>query len=118
LLPGRSFLGLLCGDPGLAIRNTRYAYNSQSHDQCVMNPHIRVNNKITSSVTVPNNILTIGHMTKFDMPRRASLQLSSGYQAALMTHVMPTTLQATDWETFLVRTGVDIPITIFIEVFL
>jgi hypothetical protein len=22
-----------------------------------------------------------------------------------MTHVMPTTLQATDWETFLVRTG-------------
>jgi hypothetical protein len=35
-----------------------------------------------------------------------------------MTHVMPTTLQATDWETFLVRTSVDIPITIFIEVFL
>jgi hypothetical protein len=23
-----------------------------------------------------------------------------------MTHIMPTTLQATDWETFLVRTGV------------
>jgi hypothetical protein len=40
------------------------------------------------------------------LPRRASLQLSSGYQAALMTHVMPTTLQATDWETFLVRIGV------------
>jgi hypothetical protein len=40
------------------------------------------------------------------LPRRASIQLSSGYQAALMTHVMPTTLQATDWETFLVRTGV------------
>jgi hypothetical protein len=35
-----------------------------------------------------------------------------------MTHVMPTTLQATEWETFLVRTGVNIPITIFIEVFL
>jgi hypothetical protein len=35
-----------------------------------------------------------------------------------MTHVMPTTIQATDWETFLVRTGVDIPITVFIEVFL
>jgi hypothetical protein len=28
------------------------------------------------------------------LPRRASLQLSSRYQAALMTHVMPTTLQA------------------------
>jgi hypothetical protein len=40
------------------------------------------------------------------LPRRASLQLSSGYQAALMTHVMPSTLQATDWETFLVHTGV------------
>jgi hypothetical protein len=40
------------------------------------------------------------------LPRRASLQLRSGYQAVLMTHVMPTTLQATDWETFLVRTGI------------
>jgi hypothetical protein len=29
-----------CGDPGLPIRNTRYAYNSRSHDQCVVNPHI------------------------------------------------------------------------------
>jgi hypothetical protein len=44
---------LVCGDPGLAIRNTRYAYNSRSHDQCVMNPHIRVDNRITSSITVP-----------------------------------------------------------------
>jgi hypothetical protein len=35
-----------------------------------------------------------------------------------MTHVIATTLQATDWEMFLVRTSVDIPITIFIEVFL
>jgi hypothetical protein len=43
------------------------------------------------------------------LPRRASLQLSSGYQAALMTHVMPTTLQATDWETFLVCTGAIVP---------
>jgi hypothetical protein len=35
-----------------------------------------------------------------------------------MTHVMPTTLQATDWEMFLVRIGVVVPFTIFIEVFL
>jgi hypothetical protein len=35
-----------------------------------------------------------------------------------MTHVMPTTLQAIDWETFLVHTGLIVPITIFIEVFL
>jgi hypothetical protein len=35
-----------------------------------------------------------------------------------MTHVMPTILQKIDWETFLVRTGVVIPITTFIEVFL
>jgi hypothetical protein len=56
-----------CEDPGLPIRNTRYAYNSRSHDQCVVNPHIRVDNRITSSFTVPNNILTIGHMTKHDI---------------------------------------------------
>jgi hypothetical protein len=33
----------------------------------VMNPHIRVDTRITSSITVPNNILIIGHMTKFDI---------------------------------------------------
>jgi hypothetical protein len=53
-----------CGDPGLPIQNTRYAYNPRSHDQCVVNPHIRVDNWITSSITVLSNILTIGHMTK------------------------------------------------------
>jgi hypothetical protein len=55
-----------CGDPGLPIRNTRYAYNSWSHDQCVVNPHIRVDNRITSSITLTNNKLTTGHMTKLD----------------------------------------------------
>jgi hypothetical protein len=34
-----------------------------------------------------------------------------------MTHVMPTTLQATDWETFLVRTGVVVAIVTFRAVF-
>jgi hypothetical protein len=34
-----------------------------------------------------------------------------------MTHVMPTTLQATDWETFLVRTGVVVTMVIFLVVF-
>jgi hypothetical protein len=34
---------------------------------CVVNPHIRVDNRITSSITVPNNILKIGHMTKYDI---------------------------------------------------
>jgi hypothetical protein len=29
-----------CGDPRFPIRNTRYANNSRSHDQCVVNPHI------------------------------------------------------------------------------
>jgi hypothetical protein len=53
--------------PGLPIRNTRYAYNSRSHDQCVVNPHIRVDNRITSSFEISNNILTIGHMTKHDI---------------------------------------------------
>jgi hypothetical protein len=51
------------------------------------------------------------------LPRRASLQLSSGYQAASMTHVMSTTLQATDWETFLVRISVVIILTIVLIIF-
>jgi hypothetical protein len=35
----------------------------------------------------------------------------------LMTDVMPTTLQATDWETFLVRTGVVELLTIILVFF-
>jgi hypothetical protein len=34
-----------------------------------------------------------------------------------MAHVMPTTLQATDCETFLVRTGVIVTIVTFLVVF-
>jgi hypothetical protein len=33
-----------------------------------------------------------------------------------MTHIMPTTLQATHWETFLVRIGVVVPTIIFLIV--
>jgi hypothetical protein len=33
----------------------------------VVNPHIRVDNRITSSIIVPNNIFIIGHMTKYDI---------------------------------------------------
>jgi hypothetical protein len=35
-----------------------------------------------------------------------------------MTQVMPTTLQATDWEAFLVHIGIVIPVTFFIVVLL
>jgi hypothetical protein len=34
-----------------------------------------------------------------------------------MTHVMPTTLQATDWEAFLVHTGIFVTIVTFLVVF-
>jgi hypothetical protein len=51
------------------------------------------------------------------MPCRASSHISSGYQAALMTHVMPTTLQATDWETFLVHIDVVELLTIILIFF-
>jgi hypothetical protein len=34
-----------------------------------------------------------------------------------MAHIMPTTLQATDWETFLVRTSVVVAIVTFLIVF-
>jgi hypothetical protein len=43
-----------CGDPRLPIRNSRYAYNSRSHDQYVVSPHNRADIKVTSSITVPN----------------------------------------------------------------
>jgi 4-hydroxy-L-threonine phosphate dehydrogenase PdxA len=65
----------LCGDPRLPIQNTRYAYNSRSHDQSVVNPHIPVDTRITSSLTVPNNRLTIGHMTKFDIATRGKFTI-------------------------------------------
>jgi hypothetical protein len=32
----------------------------------VVNPHNRVDIKVTSSITIPNKSLTIGHMTKTD----------------------------------------------------
>jgi hypothetical protein len=32
-----------------------------------MNPHIRADTRITSSIIVPNNRLAIGHMTKYDI---------------------------------------------------
>jgi hypothetical protein len=51
------------------------------------------------------------------MPRRASSHLNSGYPAALMTHVMPTTLQETDWEMFLVRTGIVETLTVDFIIF-
>jgi hypothetical protein len=47
----------------------------------------------------------------------ATTHLSSGYQTALMTHIMPTTLQATDWETFLVHIGVVDLLTIILITF-
>jgi hypothetical protein len=56
-------------------------------------------------------------MTKHDIATQGKSITSSGYQAALMTHVMPTTLQATDWETFLVRISVVVPTIIFLLAF-
>jgi hypothetical protein len=43
--------------------------------------------------------------------------MSSGHKAALMTHVLPTTLQATDRETFLVCTDVVVFLTIVLITF-
>jgi hypothetical protein len=82
-----------------------------------MNPHIRVDNRITSSFTVSNNILTIGHMTKHDIATQGKSTTKQRIPSSVDAHVMPTTLQATDWETFLVRTGVIVPIILFRVVF-
>jgi hypothetical protein len=77
------FIVTLCGDPGLAIRSTRYAYNSRSHDQCIVNPHIRVDNRIISSFTASNNILTIGHMTKFDIATQGKSSIEQRTQSSV-----------------------------------
>jgi hypothetical protein len=63
---GRGAQRGLCGDPDLPLRDSCYAYNSRSHDQYVVSPHNRADIKVASSITVPNKILTIGHMTKYD----------------------------------------------------
>jgi hypothetical protein len=40
--------------PRFTTRNSRYAYNSRSHDQYVVSPHNRADIRVTSSITVPN----------------------------------------------------------------
>jgi hypothetical protein len=62
-------------------------------------------------------MLTIGHMTNFDIATQGKFTTKQRIPTSLMTHVMPTTLQATDWETFLVRTGVIVTTLIFLIVF-
>jgi hypothetical protein len=76
------FLGS-CGDPKITIRDTRYAYNSRSHDQCVMNLHIGVDNRITPSITLPNDMLTTSHMTKFDNATQGKLTTKQRIQSSI-----------------------------------
>jgi hypothetical protein len=40
--------------PRFTTRDSRYAYNSRSHDQYVVSPHNRADIKVTSSITIPN----------------------------------------------------------------
>jgi hypothetical protein len=40
--------------PRFTTRNSRYAYNSRSHDQYVVSPHNQADIKVTSSIIVPN----------------------------------------------------------------
>jgi hypothetical protein len=56
-------------------------------------------------------------MTKFDIAMQGKFTTKQQIPMALMTHVMPTTLQATNWEMFLVRTGVIVTTLIFLIVF-
>jgi hypothetical protein len=55
-------------------------------------------------------------MTKTDIATQGKFTIKQRIPAALMTHVMPTTLQATDWETFLVHIGIVVPTIIFLIV--
>jgi hypothetical protein len=56
-------------------------------------------------------------MTKLDNATQGKFTYKQRIPTALMTHVMPTTLQATDWETFLIYTGVVVTIVTFLVVF-
>jgi hypothetical protein len=67
------------------------------HDPMISVSWIHISELITElhhPLQYQNKVLQLVTWLRLIMPRRASLQLSSGYQAALMTHVMPTTLQA------------------------
>jgi hypothetical protein len=55
-------------------------------------------------------------MTKLDNATQGKSTTKQRISAALMTQVMPTTLQATNWETFLVRISVVVPTIIFLIV--
>jgi hypothetical protein len=63
-------------------------------------------------------VLQMGHMNKTNNATQGKSTNKQRTQAMLKTHVMPTTLQATDKEMFLVCIGVVAPITIFSKVFL
>jgi hypothetical protein len=45
-------------------------------------------------------------MTKHDIATQGKSITKQRIPSSVMTQVMPTTLQATDWETFLVRIGI------------
>jgi hypothetical protein len=45
-------------------------------------------------------------MTKSDIATQGKFTTKQRIPSSVVTHVMPTTLQATDWEMFLVCTGV------------
>jgi hypothetical protein len=48
-----------------------------------VNPHIRVDNKITSFFTVPNNIITIGYMTKSDIATQGKSTIEQQTQSSV-----------------------------------
>jgi hypothetical protein len=56
-------------------------------------------------------------MTKYDIATQGKYTTKQRIPSSVMTHIMPTTLQATDWETFLVHTGVVVTIVTFLVVF-
>jgi hypothetical protein len=67
------------------------------HDPMISVSWIHISELITElhhPLQYQNKVLQLVTWPRLIMPRMASLQLSSGYQAVLMTHVMPTTLQA------------------------
>jgi hypothetical protein len=56
-------------------------------------------------------------MTKHDIATQGKSITKQRIPSSVDAHVMSTTLQATDWETFLVRISVVVPTIIFLLVF-
>jgi hypothetical protein len=71
-----------------------------------VNPHIQVDNRITSSITLTNNKLTTGNVTKLDNATQGKFTSKQRIPSSVDDPRHAYYPTGTDWETFLVRIGI------------